>query len=329
MSVAGHRPVDIPAPPAPPWPVAISGCLLGQQLRYDASHGRSSLPHEALDGLFDYHPVCPEVGIGMSVPRPPIRLVRGRGDSGLRAVGVDDPTFDVTERLIGYADAQAPLLARVDGHVFMKGSPSCGFGSTKIRGEQGHVLERGKGVYAARVVVLQPQLPCEDCGRLFDDVLRENFVSRVRAHAHWRALAATGFTVARLTAFHARYKYRLLAHSQSNLRQLGRLLGAGGDAGTLAARYGALFFDTLAQPPGRSGHANALQHLSGHLKRRLDGPTRRELAEIIASYRLGSLPLVVPVTFLIHLLRRFPDDYAQAQIYLEPHPRAFGLLNRI
>lgn len=333
LAAAGDRarrgPVPIPPPPEPPWPVAISGCLLGQSIRYDGSHGRSSLPHELLDGLFDYRSICPEVGIGMSVPRPPIRLVRRRGESVVRALGVEDPTLDVTERLIGYADALAPAHAGIDGHVFMKGSPSCGFGSTKVRGEQGHVLERGQGLYAARVEANHPLLPCEDCGRLFDDVLRENFVTRVRAHAHWRALRAEGLSLARLASFHARYKYRLMAHSQSNLRTLGRLLADGGDVETLADRYAETFFATLARPPGRSGHANALQHLAGHLKRALDPPTRRELAETIASYRLGRLPLIVPVAFLEHLLRRFPDDYARAQIYLSPHPRTHGLFNRI
>ena len=84
----------VPPRPQPPVPVAISACLTGEAVRYDGSGAADALPRRELAGVFEYIAVCPEVGIGMGVPRPPIRLVGAA--SKLRAVGIDDPGLDVT-----------------------------------------------------------------------------------------------------------------------------------------------------------------------------------------------------------------------------------------
>ncbi|MEF1337685.1 DUF523 domain-containing protein, partial [Vibrio rotiferianus] len=55
--------------------VGISSCVLGQRVRFDSGHKISNFVTKELDGYFNFVPVCPEVGVGMSVPRPTIRLV--------------------------------------------------------------------------------------------------------------------------------------------------------------------------------------------------------------------------------------------------------------
>ena len=77
---------DFPARPEAPLSIGISQCLLGTEVRYDGSGARSSFPHDALAGLFEYRGICPEVAIGMGVPREPIRLIAD--PAGPKAVGV-------------------------------------------------------------------------------------------------------------------------------------------------------------------------------------------------------------------------------------------------
>ena len=120
---------DFPARPEPPLPLGISECLLGSEVRYDGSGARSFFPHRALEGLFSYQGICPEVGIGMGVPRPPIRLV---AREGIRAVGVADNRQDYTGRLIDFGQAATPRLGDVAGYVFMQNSPSCGLFRVKV-----------------------------------------------------------------------------------------------------------------------------------------------------------------------------------------------------
>lgn len=325
--------LDLPPRPEPPLPIAISQCLLGSEVRYDGSGARSSFPHAALDGLFEYRGICPEVGIGMGTPRAPIRLV---GDPGSpRVVGVADPGVDVTEALDDYGRRTAGSLGDVVGYVFMKNSPSCGLFRVKVYphdGERvtGAPLTAGRGAYAAAVTRALPDLPVEENGRLHDPVLRENFVTRAFAYGHWQALRRSGLSRARLIAFHSCYKYLLMAHSVPHYQRAGRLLAdLRGDLDAKGADYIALLMEGLSVSATRRGHANVLSHLQGYFKSRLDGATRQELDALIHGYRRGELPLLAPITLLKHHLRRYPDAYVAQQVYLDPHPGYSGLRRQL
>jgi uncharacterized protein YbgA (DUF1722 family)/uncharacterized protein YbbK (DUF523 family) len=323
--LAREADVALPERPEPPLKVAVSDCLTGSEVRFDAGHKRSSLCHDELAGLFELRGICPEVAIGMGVPRDPIRLV---GDvAAPRAQGIKDATVDVTQALQEYARRIVPSLADVCGYIFIKSSPTCGLYRVKVypRADAAPVMT-GRGIYAAEIVRARPELPVEESGRLEDPVLRENFVTRVFAFAHWQAVAAAGLSAARLLAFHSAYKYLLMAHSVPHYQRAGRLLAdLSGDLDGIARAYIVLLMTGLTRAATRGGHANVLQHLQGYVTDDLDAATRRELADLIESYRRGEIPLLAPLTLLRHHLRRFPDAYALDQIYLEPHPPAAGL----
>ncbi len=326
----------IPAPPEPPIRIAISECLTGKAVRYDGSDAWSSFPHAALDGLFSYVPICPEVGIGMDVPRPPIRLV-GTPDAP-RVVGVGDPTVDVTESLARFARARSAHLETVCGYVFMERSPSCGLYSVPVYAPDGGkpVSRTGRGGYARPVLERYPLLPVEENGRLFDAGIRESFIARVFAYAHWRRLCATAPTPGRLIEFHSRYKYLLMAHSIEHYRRAGRLLGAWQkpaikgrpDAASaqdvraalrlVAKRYMECLLAGLGKPATRGGHANALSHIQGYLSGRLADSERHELTALIEDYRRGQVLLTVPRDLLLRHLASFPQPYLAKQIYLQP-----------
>jgi uncharacterized protein YbgA (DUF1722 family) len=67
--------------------------------------------------------------------------------------------------------------------------------------------------------------------------------------------------------------------------------------------------------------------MAGHLKRLLPAADRRELDEIIAGYRRGYVPLVVPATLLRYFARKYDLAYLQDQVYLNPHPKELMLRN--
>jgi uncharacterized protein YbgA (DUF1722 family) len=132
--------------------------------------------------------------------------------------------------------------------------------------------------------------------------------------------------------FHERHKYLLMARNQNGMRRLGRLLGDSGK-GTpnleLAAAYRTGLTEVLRRPATRRGHANVLQHLAGYVSDALDPGDRAELAETIERYRLGLVPLIVPLTLIRHHVRRQGVEYLQGQAYLEPHPYELMLLNHV
>ena len=309
---------DFPPRPEPPVPVAISACLTGQAVRYDGSDAADALPHRELAGVFEFQAVCPEVGVGMGVPRPPIRLV-DEGDRA-RAVGVEDPALDLTEPLTAFGRRQAARLGDVCGYIFMARSPSCGLDSVKVRAEVHGEPRRtdGRGVYAASLLAERPSLPAEENERLFDPARRGAFINRTLAYAHWRRLERDGLTAQRLIEFHARYKYLLMAHSPSHYRAAGRALSdlrSGVEA--LGERYLACLMAGLARPADRAGHANALFHMQGHLKRRMDRSEKADLTGAIERCRVGAASVAEASALLLRALDRHPDDYLRGQAYFD------------
>jgi uncharacterized protein YbgA (DUF1722 family)/uncharacterized protein YbbK (DUF523 family) len=296
--------------------LGVSACLLGGKVRYDGSDKHQPWVTGTLGSLFELLPVCPETAIGLGVPRAPIHLV---GDPARpRAVGVEPPTLDVTDRLEGFGRAAARELATVSGVILKARSPSCGL-QVEVHGADRRTM--GRGLFAHALLEAHPTLPAIDEEALGDPLQRDNFLERVFAWRRWQELEATGVTAARLAAFHTRNKLVLMAHSPVRYRELGRLIAAvEGTPRARADRYVAGFMATLALPATARKHANVLQHLMGYLKRQLGSDEKSELLAAIDAVRLGRATLAVPLTLLRHHFRRHPHPWAAEQIYLHPSP---------
>ncbi|AHL35889.1 hypothetical protein CD58_24780 [Pseudomonas brassicacearum] len=310
--------------------IAISACLMGAEVRFNGGHKQSQLCSRTLIDYFDFVPVCPEVAIGLGIPREPIRLV---GDPAHpKALGTVDRDLDVTRPLADYGQQMAQELDDLCGYIFMQKSPSCGLERVKVYDHNGMPQDGGgRGIYAQAFCERHPDLPVEEDGRLNDPVLRENFLTRVFAYAAWQSLRRQGLTRRGLVEFHSRYKYLLMAHNPVQYKALGHLLGSMGkiDAGELGPRYFSALMAALKKCATRRTHTNVLQHLSGYLKRAINAEDKQEVQHLIGQYRLGIVPLVVPLTLLKHHLRQHPDPYLAQQVYLQPHPENLSLRNAI
>jgi uncharacterized protein YbbK (DUF523 family) len=106
--------------------VGCSACLLGEKVRYDGGHKlQASFEHGLLPWL-QLQAICPEVGIGLGVPRPTLKLIGS--DIGARIVQVEDESCDVTNTMLDYADSYLRRLGRfwpLSAYVFKARSPSC------------------------------------------------------------------------------------------------------------------------------------------------------------------------------------------------------------
>ena len=287
--------------------VGISACLLGQPVRFDGGHKRSSFCEQDLGAHFDYHPVCPEMAIGLGSPRAAIRLVRRQGEIRAEA---SNGSFDVTERLIAFSEEKARQLDFISGYILCAKSPSCGmervriYAGTADGGNNGGSAKEGVGLFAQALMAANPLLPVEEDGRLCDPLLRENFVLRVFAYHDWQQLCARGLTAAALIEFHSRYKYLVLSHTTTHYRALGRLLAHVGkaDLNEVAQRYIQGLMTALGIRATRRNHTNVLMHLQGYFKRVLTPAQKQELTETINKYRTGLLPLLMYRTLRKHFI---------------------------
>ena len=311
--------------------LGISSCLLGNEVRFDGGHKHNKYVTKQLGEHFRYRSYCPEVGIGLGIPRPPIRLVN-LGEEP-RAVKVDDATVDFTDQLRDYSQSTIPELEQLSGFILKKDSPSCGMERVKVYPDKPDKApaRTGSGIFARTVMQADPTLPVEEEGRLMDPGLRENFIVRVFTRFRWLQLRQTGLTPANLIEFHSRHKFLLQSHHEAGFRKMGRLIAEAGkgDIEKLAAEYFSLAMQTLKRQATRGTHVNVLLHIMGFLKNDLSPADKQDLLGLIEDYRTGLVPLIVPITLLNHFLRRHPSGYIEQQYYLEPHPRELMLRNSL
>jgi uncharacterized protein YbbK (DUF523 family) len=167
--------------------IGVSACLLGREVRYDGRHKRDALLLEELAPLVTFVPVCPELEVGMGVPREPVRLVRGPG-GGTRMLG-NESGEDWTARMSALAAGRVDELAAegLAGFVLKARSPSCGLAGVELHAaisDAGDPPARdGVGLFARALLERLPGLPVEEDERLHDPRVRASFLARAAAYA--------------------------------------------------------------------------------------------------------------------------------------------------
>ena len=309
-------------------PVGISACLLGDPVRYNGGHKKSAFCTAALTDYFEFHRFCPEVAIGLGVPRQTIRLV-GEFNSPRAQTPAGD--LDVTEPLTAYATAVAEQAKHFSGYILMQKSPSCGLSSTQVYIDQNPLPGVRAGVFAQTLHTHLPFLPMEEEARLNDFALRENFIARIYAFHDWRVNFLPQAGVHTLVQFHSRYKYYVMAHGQTLYRNLGQLVAqaGAGEFERIVKTYQQVFFTGIVKPPTRCNHVNVLYHILGYLKKHVKTELKQDLLKSVEDYRMARVSLSVPIMLLKHYLTHFANDYINQQVYLNPHPEALGLRNQI
>jgi uncharacterized protein YbgA (DUF1722 family)/uncharacterized protein YbbK (DUF523 family) len=310
--------------------LGVSSCLLGNAVRYDGGHKRDPFVADRLGSFVEWISVCPEVEVGMATPRPKLQLVR-EGE-GVRMLEIASGR-DHTRAMQRYAARRARALRGLElcGYVLKQNSPSCGVTRVKVTGEKRAPRVESRGLFASRLMDTYPNLPVEDEGRLGDVKLRENFIERVFAYRRLRDLFGGRWTSGQLVAFHTAHKLQLMTHALEPYRALGALVASVKQRPRAEVReiYQSGFMAALARPASRAKNANVLQHAAGYLKKGLDSASRAEMADLIHGYKLGGVPLVVPVTLLRHHARHLEVAYLNGQTFLDPHPKERMLRNWI
>lgn len=207
--------------------IGVSGCLLGEAVRYDGTDKRDDLICSGLSSRFELIPVCPEVGAGLGVPRPPVRLV---GDPGhILALGLEDPGLDVTRALESFSRAWLCQSRGICGFILKSRSPSCGLRDTPVFDKTGHIRAEGPGIFAGMLMAHDGLLPVEDETGIRDPARGGSFLARVEIYNAWQHLCAADVTPRRLAAFHQRQARLLARLSPRDRRKIGDLLARAGE----------------------------------------------------------------------------------------------------
>jgi len=310
--------------------IGISRCLLGDKVRYDGGHKWDRFITDTLGLYLKWVPVCPEVECGLGVPREAMHLEGNPANPRLVTI---QTKIDHTEKMKVWAGKRIDDLEKEElcGFIFKSGSPSSGMERVKIYGESGRPAKSGVGIFAKEFMTRFPLLPVEDEGRLHDPQLRENFIERIFTLKRWRVVATQKGGLKSLIDFHTRHKFLILSHSRRHYQEMGRLV-ARSDPTPLKERmetYQKLLLEALRLKSTPKKQADVLSHLGGFFKKEWSAVEKQEWLEIINQYKKGLFPLIVPITLLLHYIRKYDQPYLKNQYYLEPHPLELKLRHHV
>ena len=166
-----------------PLPIGISSCLLGERVRYDGRLKGADELVAALDHQVRWISICPEVGAGLSTPRPPMDLYQTRIGVRMRTL---DGARDVTEALESFARRAITRRVREGacGMIFKSRSPSCGIGDAQLHDG---AAETTDGLMVRAVRAALPELPIARDEALLTLEARALFVARALRYDERRA----------------------------------------------------------------------------------------------------------------------------------------------
>lgn len=297
--------------------ILLSECLGVRPVRYDGNIIFDNFV-EVLKKYVEVVPVCPEVGIGLEVPREPLVLYEENNNVEL----IDTVTGSKHSKEIEEFVRRLSDKLLVDGVLLKAASPSCGVGDAKIYGPGRKVLRKGDGFFTSLLRRHMPCIPLESEKRLYAYEIRRRFLTRVFSLAELRATLSTIKSYEDLADFHRRYKYLIMLHSPATLKSLGRLVASRRkyEITDFTSKYKDMFVKALCRNPSKRSYVNVFMHIYGHLKKELEPSERKYVVNLIEKYGVGSESLKTVMTYLRGFIHRFRSTYLAEQRFFSPYP---------
>jgi uncharacterized protein YbgA (DUF1722 family)/uncharacterized protein YbbK (DUF523 family) len=299
--------------------VFSSKCLGFDTCRYNGV----AIPCETVEKLkpfVDYITHCPEVEIGLGVPRATIRVIEENGQLEL----YQPETGKIfTREMSHYTARTLDNLPPVDGFILKHKSPSCGQADVKLfRGrENKSPVKRVAGFFGGEVARRFEGLAIEDEGRLSNFTIRERFLISIFTHAKFRSIRAKARNKD-LVSFHSQNKLLFMACNQAALKQLGKIVA---NEAKLAPAdvYNAYYppmLRLLNSGPQRTQTINVLMHALGYFKKQLNTKEKAHFLDMLESYRERKVPLSAITSVLRSWTMRLESPYLDMQTFFMPYP---------
>lgn len=299
--------------------VVVSRCIEFDHCRWNGMIISSDVI-KLLRPHVEFVDVCPEVAIGLGVPRDPIRVIDDDGTERLYQPATDR---DVTDLMVDFTDEWLGALDAVDGFILKGRSPSCGITQVRVyKGRTDHTMHgKGTGFFARAVKNRFGALPIEDEGRLTNFRLRHHFLTHLWAGARFREFLKEP-SMGGLVAFHAEQKYLLMAYNQEEMRAMGRLVAnhAQLPLEAILDEYAVRLHHALSRPASYGSAINVLMHALGYFD--VSSSERAYFLQVLDEYRGGQVPLSVPVAIIQVWIARFEEAYLRQQTFFAPYPAA-------
>lgn len=299
--------------------VIVSKCIEFESCRYNGLKISSDVVRKLITHV-RFFTVCPEVEIGLGIPRNPTRLVMVKGEARLIQPATKD---DFTDKMNHFTNSFLDSLDEVDGFILKSRSPSCGTKDVKVyaSSEKGMAVRRGKGFFAGSVLERFSHLAIEDEGRLTNFRIREHFLTKAFTLARFRRVKGSR-SMGELVKFQTENKLLLMAYNQKDLRNLGKIVANHEKRPKVEVfkNYELNLWNAFARPSRHTSNINVLMHGLGGFSKKLSPDEKSFFLNTIDEYRDERVPLSVPLNILKSWAVRFEDDYLMNQTFVEPYP---------
>lgn len=302
--------------------VVVSSCLEFEYVRYNGQIIKSKTV-EKLKEFVEFIPVCPEVEIGLGVPRKPIRIIKNPKTKEKKLV---QPLTgeDVTKKMSSFADKFLKNLKDVDGFILKEESPTSGLYSVKqyLGDSKSAAVVTGSGFFGEEILKRFSQnCAIESEKRLNNQNLRELFFLKIFLFRDFKEVIKTR-KIKELQDFHARKKFLFLIYNQKNFREMGRIIANyKNNFKEVVDAYSPLLFSSFKKQPTENQFISGLEHIFGYFKEKLTKDEKNHFLELIEEYRDLRIPLSVVLNLLKSYAIRYKDEYILNQTILQPFPK--------
>ena len=201
--------------------ILVSRCLEFDNVRYNGQVISSKIVRDLIP-FVNFIKVCPEIGIGLGIPRDTLRIIKQNGEYHLVQPKTGE---DLTERMNIFTRDFLDKIDYIDGFIFKGLSPSMGMEQVKVYAgaSMAPVVERSAGLFAREVIVRYEAYPIEENERLRNNHIRHHFLTKLYTFATFRTIK-TGNSQEELVKFHKNNYFLFKSYNSTILNKMSELL---------------------------------------------------------------------------------------------------------
>tara|TARA_B100000676_G_scaffold62569_1_gene61929 strand:- start:3043 stop:3987 length:945 start_codon:yes stop_codon:yes gene_type:complete len=295
--------------------IIISKCLEHDACRFDGLLINNKYIKK-LKKFIEFITVCPEVEIGMGIPRKPIRIIH---DDNKIILQQSDTGIDWSKKMNNFSKKYISEIEYVDGFILKSASPSCGINSTKIfQKKHPAPIGKGNGLFAEQIVQNFPNHPKEEEKRLNNSILREHFFTSIFTIADFRSV--NNFET--LYKYHAKHKYLFMSYNQTLMTKMGKI--AANDNNLKIEEVKDQYYKDLLllflKKSRYKTNINTHMHVMGYFKKELTSKEKKMFLNKLDLYRNKKIPISGINNMLLSWIIRFENDYLINQSFFNPFP---------
>ncbi|GAA0719697.1 DUF523 and DUF1722 domain-containing protein [Clostridium malenominatum] len=299
--------------------ICVSRCLGFEACRYDGQMNSQDFI-EKLKGEVEIITVCPEVQIGLPIPRESLRIIKEKEELYL----IQPKTGgDFTKDMVEFSKEFIGELKDIDGFILKSRSPSCGIKEVKIYNgrEKASSSEKGVGFFAEAAIKNYPNYPIEDEGRLTNYKIREHFLTRIYINAAFRGIKNAN-TMGELVKFHSRNKMLLMAYNQKELKELGNIVANHEKykVEKVLEEYERHLKMAFSKNARYTSNINVLNKSMALFSKYITLEEKEFIRDTIEKYREGKLPLSTCLYMIKSYAIRFGITEMLEQSFFAPYP---------